>query len=836
MTGFFATSRRQPTVGWQLLVAVVVSWLTLSTLAQASSPVLVNILPRGGQRGTEVEFTLTGDRLDDAEELIFYQPGLSMTNLQVVNPTQIKVKVRIADDCSLGIKRVRVRCTSGISDLKTLMVGALPVVSEVEPNSEFTTPQPVPMNCTVEGIITNEDVDYFVVEAKQGDRISAELEGFRLCNNRGAGVQDYFFDPYIAILNEARFELASSDDSALGRLDGVASVIAPADGKYYVMVRETSFGDGNYYRCHIGNFPRPLGVVPAGGKPGETLRVTFVGDPLGPIEQEVTLPVDADPDFAVCAIDRFGIAPSGIRFRVQPLDNVSETADPNDTIAQAVKNTALPVAFNGVLEKPGDIDFFAFPAKKGQVIEVKTFARRLRSELDSVVHVFNAQGAALVGNDDGAGPDSVVGFTAPEDGEYYVRIVDNLSRGGVGFFYRIELAIPTTELRLNAAEFTQYVEPKLAIPQGNRVPLLVIGERRNFGGPLDFIAANLPPGVTLEHSGMRGDDNLVQLLLVAAPDAPVAQAHIARITGKVADPNQPQLSVSADVRQDAIMLRGQNLNAVWTEPVIGLATAVTKRVPFTLQLVEPKTPLVQNGQGALKVIATREDGFKAPIKIELLTNPPGMNSSREAVIPEGQTEALISINAAGNARVGDYKLAVRGEATVGNGPVMVASPFINFRIAASYLNLKFEQAAVELGQQTELVVNVETVTPFEGEAQVTLYGLPNKVTTETLKFNKESKELIFKVKAEADAAPGKAQNLFCQIFVPEQGEQVIHNLGGGQLRIDQPLPPKANAPEPTPMPVAQAAPMPEAPKRLSRLEQLRLEQKQRQEAQNKPAN
>jgi hypothetical protein len=279
-----------------------------------------------------------------------------------------------------------------------------------------------------------------------------------------------------------------------------------------------------------------------------------------------------------------------------------------------------------------------------------------------------------------------------------------------------------------------------------------------------------------------------------------------------------------------ILIRGQNQIPFWTEPVKGLAIAVAQKAPFTLQIVEPKVPLVQGGQAKLKVVAVREGDFKAPIKIELVMNPPGMNSSREVSIPEGQNEAFIDINAAGNARVGEYKLAVRGEATVGNGTVMTASPFINFRMAEMYLKFTFQQAAVEQGKESELVVNVEAAKPFEGNAPVTLYGLPNKVTTTALELNKDSKELVFKIKAEADAPAAKSQNLFCQVVVTENGEPILHNLGSGQLRVDQPLPQPAAA---APMPTAQAAPAAEAPKRLSRLEQLRLEQKQRVEAAKK---
>lgn len=798
------------------------SLITLSLFVpslEASSPALSNIIPRGAQRGTEVEVTFNGARLEDAQELLIYQPGIEVTGLTVVNGSQVKAKLKIAADCPPGTKRMRVRCASGISDLRTFMVGPLPVVAEVEPNSEFATPQTIPMNVTVDGSIGNEDVDYFVVEAKKGERISAEVEAIRL--------GDSFFDVYVAILNEARFELATSDDAALVWQDGVVSIVAPADGKYYIQVRESSFGGGNYYRCHIGNFPRPLGTIPGGGKPGETLKVRFIGDLLGDFERDITLPAEADPDFSVFATDDRGISPSGNRFRLINLDNVNE-AEPNEDIAHATKGPA-PAAFNGVISGKQDVDFFGFKAAKGQVFDISVYARRLRSELDPILIVYNAQGGGLASNDDAYGPDSGLRFTAPEDGEYFVRVYDHLGRGGNSFHYRIEVTAIAPELTLGIAEFQQYVEPKIAVPQGNRIPLLITASRKDFGGPLDFLGENLPPGITIEHAGMRADESVTQVLLVAAPEAAIG-GKICNILGKLADPNQPNTSIIGPTRQDVVLIRGQNNIPFWTEPIKGLAVAVAQKVPFTLQLIEPKVPLVQGGQARLKVVAVRDEGFKAPIKIELLMNPPGMNSSREASIPEGQNEAYIDINAAGNARVGDYKIAVRGEATVGNGPVMIASPFVNFRMAEMYLKFTFQQAAIEQGKESDLVVNIETAKPFEGNAPVVLYGLPNKVTTTAMELNKETKELVFKIKAEADAPPGKNQNLFCQVVITENGEPVLHNLGTGQIRVDQPLPPKPNAPPP--MPVAQAAPMPEAPKRLTRLEQLRLEQKQRVEAAN----
>lgn len=790
----------------------------------AASPVLSNIQPRGGQRGVETEFVFNGQRLEDAQELMIYEPGIEVIEFAVVTGNQVRAKLRIAADCALGAKHVRVRCASGLSDLRTFRVSALPTVMEVEPNGDFKQPQVVANNVTIEGVIQNEDVDYFVIEAKQGERITAEIEGIRL--------GDFLFDPYIAILNESRFELATSDDAALVWQDGIASIIAPADGKYIVQIRESSYGgNGNcHYRCHIGSYPRPIGVLPAGGKPGQKVEVKFLGDIKGELTREFELPAVAHSEFALFAQDEGGISPSGNRFRVVDLENCIEQ-EPNENIQQATKAGA-PIAFNGVLSAKNDVDFFGFTAQKGQTLDIHVWARRLRSELDSVLILYNAQGGAIASNDDTGGPDSFIRFNVPDDGVYFLEVRDHLRRGGNGFHYRIEVNPLKPEVLLGVNEFVQYVEPKIAIPQGNRFPLIINANRVGFGGPLEFKGLNLPEGVAIESFGMAPDLGLAQVILVAAPEAPLA-GKFANITGQLADPNNPD-PPKGEVRLPTVLVRGQNQIPFWTEPTYSLAMAVTQKVPFTLQIVEPKVPLVQGGQMSLKVIATRDEEFKAPIKIELILNPNGVNSSREISIAEGQTEAVISLNAAGNAQVKEHKIAVRGEATVGGGPVMVSSPLVSLRISEPYLKFQYQAAAVELGSETELVVKVEAPKEFEGAAQVQLLGLPNKVTTTPLEVNKETKELVFKVKAEADAAPGHNKNLFCQVIVTENGEPITHNIGTGQIRVDKPLPPKV-APAPAvaqPAPAATPEPAAAPAKRLTRLEQLRLEQEQRVKAQS----
>jgi len=270
---------------------------------QATDPQLTTIAPYGAKLGAEIVVTFNGTRLEDAEEILCYDPGLVFSELTVPEDKKgrlLTVKIKVLDNSPLGRHRLRVRTRSGISRLANFFVGPYAVVDEKEPNTDFTTPQAIQTNVTVHGRIDNEDVDYFAVTAKKGERLTVEVEGLRLGTYYLGG---NFFDPYVAIMNASRFELDARDDHALTRQDAFASVIVPEDGTYVIQVRDASYGGHGaaLYRAHIGNFARPVGVLPAGGKPGETLKVKLLGDVAGDFEQQVVIPTEK-PLSLVCLL------------------------------------------------------------------------------------------------------------------------------------------------------------------------------------------------------------------------------------------------------------------------------------------------------------------------------------------------------------------------------------------------------------------------------------------------------------------------------------------------------------------------------------------------------
>jgi hypothetical protein len=805
-------------------------------IALGASPSLGAIQPRGAQRGTEAVVTFQGGRLADAQEVLIYYPGVTVKKLEVVNDAAVKVTFAISPDCRLGEHAFRIRTASGISELRTFWIGAMPVVDEKEPNSEYEKPQPIALNTTVHGVVDSEDQDYFVVECKKGQRLSVEVEAMRL----GITV----FDPFVAILDAKRFEMVTNDDSPLIGQDSGCSVVIPADGKYIVLVRESAFGGngGCQYRAHIGNFPRPTAVVPAGGKPNEELEVTFLGDPAGPIKQKVKVPADmSDPNWRLHCQTPDGINPTGFKFRVVDVPNVFETPNNSTAAAVMVPPVAAPLAFNGVIAAPAETDYFKFTAKKGQVFDLHCYARRIGSPLDPVLYFGNAAGAAITGNDDAIGPDSYFRITIPEDGIYTVWVHDHLKKGGADYFYRIELTpvqpmVSTTLPKVDGNNPANQDRQWITVPKGNRFAALLVGNRAEFGGPLTMSLGQLPPGLTMSGEVMDPGLNVVPFVFEAKPDAAIGGV----LTTINATPVDPNVKAKSITNFDAAFALGQPGQTVYSRHVAEkCAVAVVEASPYSIEVIEPKVPIVQNGSHNLRIVAKRAAGFKGAITVFPLWTPPGMGIASAATIAPEATETVLPMNAAPGAVPRKWKTAVTAVSDAGKGPVWVSSQLFTLEIAPPPITLAMERPAVEQGQTTQLFCKVAVATPFEGKAKVTILGLPAKVTTQVLEVTKDTKEIAFPIVADKTSPAGKHGGIFAQIVIEKGGEQITMAAGGTELRIDVPLPPKVAVATPTPMVTPKTPTPPVAtpaapPKRLTRLEQLRLEQEEREKASKAP--
>lgn len=790
---------------------------------RAAYPEFSTTKPNGGQRGTEFELTVTGNRLSDFEGFIFMSPGFTMKNVVKVEERKVSAIVAIAPEVPLGNHYIRIRTKTGISHGRPFFVGPYPNLDEKEPNDDFANPQVIGFNQTVEGIVQSEDVDYFKLSAKKGQRIALEIDGLRL---------GYInFDPYISVLDKGRFEIASSDDTILHRQDGYLSVVAPEDGDYTIMVRESSYrGGGNsYYRLHVGSFRRPDVAYPAGGKAGSKTKVRFVERSGEALEEELQLP--ALPDIGYMALTKAADAPpSGNPFRVMAFDNALE-AEPNDAQAQASPAPSDPIALNGIIEKPGDIDYFKLPLKKGQRVDIQTFAQSIGSPLDTVVNIYNEKGGSLGGNDDGGGRrrlDSKFTVNIPADGTYFVRVTDHLERGGPTFVYRMEIAASEPSVRFASPNYNvndSHSRQFIAVPRGGRYATLVNVTRNNVSGDMQFQMPQLPGGIKLLTDTMPKDLGNITLLFEAAKDAPLSGGAYPITLASL----DPKVKVTGYLNQEFDIVRSGN-TIYYTEIADNLPVAVVEEAPYELEIIKPTVPLVAGGIMEMKVKATRKGDHKAPIRVLLNWKPPGISALGEQTIAEGQTECTFLLDANPSTPAGTWRFTVMGESDAGKGRVYNAAPWCEITTAPAFLTAPtMALTAVEQGKETEMVCKVELAKPFTGDAEAIVVGTPDTIQIEPAKINKDTKEAVFKVKTTDKSPVGKQANLFVQVKVPVEGGTTIHRIGtGSTLRIDAPR--KAPPPKPADTKVAAApakAPEPAKPveKRLSRLEQLREEAK-----------
>ncbi len=785
--------------------------------ALADDPQVGRVNPPGYVRGQEVEMELTGARLGDAHKVLLFQPGIEQVAMTTEGDNKAKVKLKIAADCQPGLHSLRLAAKSGLSNVVYFGVGAMPIVDEVEPNNDFAKPQAVPQNSTISGLCKNEDIDYYAVDLAEGQRLTVELEGLRLGTD--------FFDPFVAILDENRFELSRSDDASLVQQDCVCSFTAPKAGKYIVVVRESSFGgnDRAFYRLHVGDYPRPVSITPAGGKPGETIQATIVDASGQSWTEPITLPAKPG-NFSYTATRDGKFAPSPNTLRVEDVPNYSETAG-DETDRSQIAAVQLPAAFNGVLEKKGDVDWFKIVGKKDQTIEFNVFGRRLlRSPIDSWLEVYNAQGGRLALNDDNGGkPDSFLQFKFPADGEYLVSIRDQLNEGSPMHAYRIEASPPTPSLSLDIDELQRYISQTVEVPQGGQMAVILRAKRANFGGALNLKLEGAPAGLELVTPKFETNDSFIPMMIRAAKDAPVDAA----LTGLIAETlPEAQPVVKGELSQRTMLVRGQNNVDVWGHDANKLSLAVIEELPFTISVDQPQVPITRLGNSELTVRVTRKEGYKEAIPLRVLYTPNGVTASGSISIPEGQNEAKIPVTANGQAQIGTFAITVLANAKIKNAKTWCATEFIKLEVQEPFFEFKFPKSVVTQGDSGFVTVGVEAKRPAEGTIELELVGIPAGVTCPQPKVAwTDAAQVNFPVTVAADGRVAQHKTLVMKATITRPGGQILQTQGTGELQVVPPPPkPAAEVAAATPAPAPAAAPATPPTKPLSRLEQLRQAQ------------
>ncbi len=193
-------------------------------------------------------------------------------------------------------------------------------------------------------------------------------------------------------------------------------------------------------------------ISPLAIRPNVPTEITLSGSDLSGAQLWRSFPSRVEPlgegRFRITAGSLFGIGAlrafgsNGVShpgfIMLDELPTIPEnTTNKTRTAAQRVERAS---AVDGRADELS-YDWFEFRGSKGQRTWIETVAARLGSKLDSVIRIVNATGRELARNDDSPGMngDSLLAFTPPETGEYFIEVRDVNYGGGSSYFYRLRI-------------------------------------------------------------------------------------------------------------------------------------------------------------------------------------------------------------------------------------------------------------------------------------------------------------------------------------------------------------------------------------------------------------
>jgi hypothetical protein len=758
--------------------AAVICWFALSAgsaCSNAATPSIESLNPPIGSRGSTFEVVVRGSSLSQVSEVMVYKAGLRCQSLQMKGEDELVLEMAAEKDCSLEAYPIRLRSNEGFSELRTITVTPFPTVHEdVESSSQLVKP-----NRTVIGKLERDDVDSFAIEMTKGQRLSGEVHAMRL---GGA-----LLDTKLTLIGPQGEVVLVSDDTPILNQDPCFSVLVESTGKYVI---EISSSGGNadadsFYALHLGDFPRPQGLTPLGGpRDGATQVSLFQKLPDEKDADQIEIDtVGASIGTQYFEVKLNGIScPSKVPFRVGDFPNVVDQTKPAST----------PCAFHGDIAKTNEVDNFSFGVSRPGKYCVEVYASRLGSLLDAVVSVSNSQGEEIARGDDLDSHDPRLEFNAEPDEIYTISIRDKRNKAGELFHYRIEVSEPKAEVAifLPRRDKLSQARQSIAVPTGNRV-LAFFGLRRDVvDESLQLRFHDLPVGLRYQ-LGNEHADSFVQPVVFEANENVSLVGTLTRVDCiAISKPDLP----AAQFQQVVDLIAGP-ADAIFTPVTVDrLAVAITKPIPFSVELEQPTVSLPIDGTLELQVRVQRQKDFNAAIDVSIPQLPEWLDAPAKVQIPPGQDAGTLLVTARSNAKPMEWPLVV--EASVGiaeaklsmndigaSAPRPTSTP-LDFPVVCSSLRTlsisespwrgSIAEVSAEQGQSLEINCPLSLKSTVPMRLSATLEGLPNRVTADTVTIDSSQTSVQFIVKFANDAPVGTFPNVVCRLSGELDGQSISY--------------------------------------------------------------
>lgn len=574
--------------------------------------------------------------------------------------TRLQVKFTVAADALPGLRDFRVATPRGVSTLGQVVVVRDPVVRETSNNDTLASATSIPLPIAICGAIEkNEDVDHFRFHATAGQALTFQCRAAR-CEDRIHDLQVHV-DPILTLKNTSGTKLAVSDNYFFA--DPLLHYRFEKEGDYYLEVRDVRFQGNQYWQYCIEINDRPLvtNVYPLGIVPERPTTVELIGFNL-PARKTVSLTVPGQladgPQWIELPLVPPATPAPVVLHHLPPIDELAD----HQSIATAQPIT-LPAGVNGRIGRPGELDYYAFEAKKGDRCSFEVVARRHQSGLDPILAVLNEKGARLQENDDFAASryqtadSQIEPWTAPADGRYFVEVRDLNLAGGKEFVYLLKAtrSEPYFVLDLDT--------DKSELMRGAASTLFVRLYRKNsFTGEVQLSIEGVPKGVAATCGRILDGATDGVIVLEAAPDAPFDIQNVRVFgTASLASEGKSRVLRVAALPLEEVYMPGGGRGLF---PVDVHTVSVGEPLDLTAVKVSTANVVLKPG-GSQKIDVTiaRAPGFDKNVTLDVMsrhlggifgnTLPPGVTldeKNSKTLLTGAQTTGSIVLVAAADAK------------------------------------------------------------------------------------------------------------------------------------------------------------------------------------------
>ncbi len=744
---FSARRPGSPIVSRPLHTAALLLLLAGTAVAQAP-PSITTTRPLAVRPGQAVDLAVQGANLVGVSDIWTSFPSTKALVGDTKNKAQCVYKLTVPADAAVGIHAVRVAGPGGLSPLKLILVDDIPTTAQAADNFSRDKAQALTLPAAVDGNTDALKLRIYKFTAEKGQTISVEVVAKRI----GSAL-----DPLLRLLDANGRELAYSDDAEGLNGDSRLHHTCAVKGVYYVEVRDIQWtgGGGHQYRLRVGDFPDVTAPYPLGIKRGGSATVSFAGSHIDGVQPvKLQLKADSPLKWLTIGAKRAGGKSSGLAtLAVSDSDELVET-EPNNSRDKATR-VPLGANLNGRFDKAGDIDHFVVAAKKGQKFTFTGITRRVGSPAAVYLRLLNTAGAKVAEVLDLGINDSVINYTFPADGDYFVAVQDRDRRGGGGFAYRVSVDATPIGFKLTASV------AHLNIAVGGTAAVTVTAARTGYNGPIAIAAVGLPAGISSTPTVIGTGRTNAVLTLTADDKAPKGKIVPIRVAGtaKIGD---------KDTRIDANIeapLKGVFGGLPWPPSTLSQEVAVAVAPPAVFSLrTSPQTVVFGRDLTAkVKVTVVRHKDYKEAITLVLQpakNGLPGGISAALKPIPAGKNEIEITFTGNNKAPLGDFTANLNAQLKKGKTTVTQPIPSIGLNLKAP-LVLKAQAAGPKLarGGQLKLKVTVERNPSLKGPVVLTVANLPKGVTAAAATIAADKTEVEIVLSAAQDAQQGDVKNL-----------------------------------------------------------------------------